>query len=246
MVSYLLIIGKVLFGGRMSASCWQPTKGWLLLLSEMAHPVRFGLTPGLTCPCFKGFQSFFSCVREQLLLVQNVYQSLDFFDLFHLPLSDEAFAQSHELSDIIEVIDLQAGNDLWSFIWGSIQFASNRAYSHMSGVRQVHLVYSWIWKSSCQPKPKVFFWLLLKDRLNTRELLKRKNMALEDYNCVLYHNVVQETLDHLFLNCAFTRNCWSLLVRKMDPRPITLDFGVWWSTQPNWTNEFASNCFVVQ
>jgi len=146
-------------------------------------------------PLFQRFpELFFSCVREQLLLVQNVYQSLDFFDLFHLPLSDEAFAQSHELSDIIEVIDLQAGNDLWSFIWGSIQFASNRAYSHMSGVRQVHLVYSWIWKSSCQPKPKVFFWLLLKDRLNTRELLKRKNMALEDYNCVLYHHAPVESL----------------------------------------------------
>ena len=30
-------------------------------------------------------------------------------------------------------------------------------------------------------KRKFFFWLWLKDWLNTRALLKRKNMALEDY-----------------------------------------------------------------
>jgi hypothetical protein len=33
--------------------------------------------------------------------------------------------------------------------------------------------------------PKVFFWLLLKDRLNTCNLLLRKNKILPSYNCVL-------------------------------------------------------------
>jgi hypothetical protein len=32
----------------------------------------------------------------------------------------------------------------------------------------------------------------------------------------------------------------------MDPRPIYFDFGVWWLTQPNWTNDFASVYFIVQ
>ena len=36
------------------------------------------------------------------------------------------------------------------------------------------------------------------------------------------------------------------IVRKMDPWPIILDFGVWWSTWPSWTNMFASVYFVVQ
>jgi hypothetical protein len=165
-------------------------------------------------PLFERFPELFPpFVRDQLLLDQNVYQSLDFFDLFHLTLSDEAFAQSHELSDIIEVTDIQARNDLWSYIWGSIQFASNGAYSHMSGVRQVHPVYSWLWKSSCQPKPKVFFRLLLKDRLNTRELLKRKNMALEYYSCVLCHQAPEESLLHLFLHCPFALACWNILLQ---------------------------------
>jgi hypothetical protein len=38
---------------------------------------------------------------------------------------------------------------------------------------------------SCQQKHKVFLWLLRQDRLNTRGLLKRKNMLLESYTCEL-------------------------------------------------------------
>jgi hypothetical protein len=33
-------------------------------------------------------------------------------------------------------------------------------------------------------KHKFFFWLLLRDRLNTKNLLRRKTNILEDYNCV--------------------------------------------------------------
>jgi hypothetical protein len=57
----------------------------------------------------------------------------------------------------------------------------------------------------------VFFWLALKDRLSTRALLKRKNMALESYNCVLCHLDVEESLHHLFFHCPFAMSCWNLL-----------------------------------
>jgi hypothetical protein len=35
-------------------------------------------------------------------------------------------------------------------------------------------IFKWMWKSCVKGKHKFFFWLLLMDRLNTRELLKRK------------------------------------------------------------------------
>lgn len=59
-----------------------------------------------------------------------------------------------------------------------------------------------------QPKHKVFFWILLQDRLNTRGLLKRKNMMLEFYThelCILQR---EETLRHLFIRCNFSRRSW--------------------------------------
>jgi hypothetical protein len=53
-----------------------------------------------------------------------------------------------------------------------------------------------------------FFWLLLHDRLNTRELLRRKNMDLQDYSCVLCTRNIEEDVLHLFLECPFSKWCW--------------------------------------
>ena len=55
---------------------------------------------------------------------------------------------------------------------------------------------------------KVFFLLLLKDRLSTRALLKRKNMYLEDYSCVSCSLDYEEDLLHLFFHCLFAVSCW--------------------------------------
>jgi hypothetical protein len=41
-------------------------------------------------------------------------------------------------------------------------FCSWKAYWSLIGHASTH-VFSWIWACSCQPKHKVFFWLLLKD-----------------------------------------------------------------------------------
>lgn len=51
---------------------------------------------------------------------------------------------------------------------------------------------------------------MLKDRLNTRELLKRKTMVLPNYNCVLRTQNVEETVLRLFLDCPFSKQCWSM------------------------------------
>jgi hypothetical protein len=50
-----------------------------------------------------------------------------------------------------------------------------------------------------QNKHKFFFWLLLKDRLNTKNILRRKIMWLPNYNYVLCVENLEETLAHLFL-----------------------------------------------
>jgi hypothetical protein len=66
----------------------------------------------------------------------------------------------------------------------------------------------WLWRSSCQQKHKVFFLLLLPNKLSTRGLLKRKNMKLDSYTCELYFLQKEEKLKHLFLRYHFTKNCW--------------------------------------
>ena len=89
--------------------------------------------------------------------------------------------------------------DIWAFFWGISVFSSKKGYQHFSGHRHVHVNFWWLWKSSCQNKHKVFFWLLLHNRLSTRNILRRKSMHLPSYNCVLCSSGIEETLSHQIL-----------------------------------------------
>jgi hypothetical protein len=65
-----------------------------------------------------------------------------------------------------------------------------------------------IWKSRCLPKLRVFAWLLMKDQLNTKDLMLRKNWHIESGPyCVLCANQVLETRGHFFFDCSFTKSC---------------------------------------
>ena len=57
----------------------------------------------------------------------------------------------------------------------------------------------------------IFFWLLLLDRLNTRNLLGRKRFELPSYSCVTINCPEEETLVHLFLSCPFVEACWDYI-----------------------------------
>ena len=49
-----------------------------------------------------------------------------------------------------------------------------KAYKWLTGSATVDPVFKWLWKNACQIKHKVFFLLMLKDRLNNRNILKGK------------------------------------------------------------------------
>lgn len=94
-------------------------------------------------------------------------------------------------------------------IWGSCLYSSSKYYQF--SFRELHPEYSiiWIWKSGCVPKIKLFAWLLLNDKLNTRNMLRRRKKYLEDgYNCVLCQNGVEETMEHLFFDYPSSVSRW--------------------------------------
>ena len=128
----------------------------------------------------------------------------------------QAFQQFQEVLQIISSPPKNDDHDSWTYIWRNFFFSSKSVYQHLIGHPEVDPIFKWIWKSSCEPKHKVFFWLLVQDmfffcdlvqdRLSTRNLLKRKNMFLPSYDCS-----VEETIAHLFLECSVARDCWSLI-----------------------------------
>lgn len=149
----------------------------------------------------------YSFAKNQLTSVKKVFNTADQTQLFHLPLSAQAFQQFQQLTPLLQDSPQNQEPDVWKYSWGE-QYSSTKAYKLLMGHTQIHDAYKWLWKSQCQPKHKVFFWLLISDRLSTRNMLRRKNMELESYDCVFCVNSTEETVQHLFLQCPFAAQCW--------------------------------------
>jgi hypothetical protein len=157
------------------------------------------------------FPELYSFTKKPYMSLAEAKISQSLIGTFHLPLSVEAYEQFLQLQDLILQCNQTEEEDTWSYIWGTAEFSSKRAYKKLSGSSQAHPTFRWLWKSSCQHTHKVFFWLLIQDRLSTRNILKRKHMSLQSYNCVLCDESVEETVQHLFLHCSFAKQCWNLL-----------------------------------
>jgi hypothetical protein len=97
---------------------------------------------------------------------------------------------------------------MWSYIWNSNVYSSQKAYFQIIGINDASPIFKWMWKFCVIGKHKFFSWLLLQDRLNTREMLQRKNMELDDYSCVLCRQNVEESIFHHFFECHFSKWCW--------------------------------------
>jgi hypothetical protein len=149
------------------------------------------------------FPQLFSFAKDTKNSVAT-FLSRDIENNFLLPLSTEASMQLTELAGrILNIHGISHGTDGWTYQWGST-FSCKQAYSAIQGIMTKQVQFTWLWKNSCRGKHKFFFffWLLL-ERLNTRNLLKRKHFTLPSYNCVVCQGNVEETVEHLFFGCPY-------------------------------------------
>jgi hypothetical protein len=132
----------------------------------------------------------------------------DIYDLFHLPLSIIASNQCDQLEPVISPYFEHTALDSWRLTDGNKEYSSKRVYEVLSSHDLAPAPMRWIWKSCVMPKHKFFFWLLLQDRLNTRNLLARKNFHLQSHDCVLCADGADEDFMHLFFSCDFSQRFW--------------------------------------
>jgi hypothetical protein len=98
-----------------------------------------------------------------------------------------------------------------TFVWGN-NYGPSKYYKFLFGRLPADASFNAIWKSKTIPKLKVFIWLLIMNRLNTRDLMIRKHWHLDSGpECVLCTGGDTETRDHLFFHCDFSRQCWLFL-----------------------------------
>lgn len=137
---------------------------------------------------------------------------------FWLPLSTQASSQLPVLQNLINGVQRQdTKNDLWSYIVGGNPiFTSKKSLRAVKGTQPASPLFALLWQSQVQNKTKFFFWLFLRDRLNTRNLLRRKNMYFESYSCVLCVEDEEETRQHLFFDCRFSQAWWIYLGIQWD------------------------------
>jgi hypothetical protein len=97
-------------------------------------------------------------------------------------------------------------------VWGTGLYSAARFYSFLFDGLPKDVTLEGIWRSKCLPKLKVFAWLLIMDKLNTRDMILRRHWRLESGpSCVLCEDNHLETRDHLFLYCPFAHASWSFL-----------------------------------
>ncbi|KAE8798385.1 Phosphatase YidA [Hordeum vulgare] len=107
-----------------------------------------------------------------------------------------------------DVTPIDAPDDRF-LIHGAL-FSARCAYSLLSSADELDIHVDSIWSSKATPKVTVFDWLLLRDKLVTKENLHHKTIAPDPYYPV-------EDATHLVLSCPRAAQMWLLLGLRPPP-----------------------------
>jgi hypothetical protein len=165
-----------------------------------------------------------SFARTEEISVYAIMQAEDLDSLFMLPFSEEAFSEFENLQMQLGSIEYdQEGVDTWKPIWGDT-YTSNKYYTYVFKGMESHSIFKVIWKCRCTPRIKFFAWLILVDRLNTKDMLQRRHLNVQGTTtCVMCTSGSLETLHHLFFECPFAQQCWSRIDISWDNSLDLLD-----------------------
>lgn len=187
----------------------------------------------------------FSFAKNEDVSVQNFLRISSLDEAFQLPLSTEAHAEVHDIQRLVAHIVLNddpTTRDFWSYSWGSTEYTARRFYKFCFRDVKAHKTYHWLWKSKVTIKIKVLGWLLLSDRLNTREMLKRRHYNVGDDLTCLLCGQTEEDVDHMILNCPFSKYCWSKL--GMNPEHHTTRLTWLETAERNWHKPMFMETFL--
>jgi hypothetical protein len=99
-----------------------------------------------------------------------------------------------------------------------------------------------IWKTWAPPKCRFFLWLVAHKKCWTADRLEKRGLDHPE-KCPLCEQE-RDTIDHLLVNCVFSRECWFLLLRQfglqgLAPQPTDINFMECWHQ----TNEAIQGSF---
>jgi hypothetical protein len=141
---------------------------------------------GKFCTCHP---HLFYFEKDKRIPLHKVFENmgLDIFELFNLPPSLVAMDECNIMTTIISAARKFNSiiSDSWSFLGNNLAYPTKKVYLSLINPPVAPAPYKWVSKSACLPKQKFFFWVMTQDRLNTKDLLTRKNFTVDSKLCVL-------------------------------------------------------------
>jgi hypothetical protein len=154
-----------------------------------------------------------SFAKDKLQSVQEFLAMENALNGFHLPLSAEAHQELQQLQTLMHSVELNLdSSDTWTY--NSVKGIFKPSIIYKLNFQHIdnHQPSCWLWKSKCTSKHKFFAWLILHDRINTKDMLLRRNWKVTDnHTCVLCTSASNEDWRHLFFNCQFSTRIWNYL-----------------------------------
>ena len=121
-------------------------------------------------------RAFSYCLNEDDS-VANVLTANDPASIFSLPLSIQAREEVRQIQLASGHVGVDVGSrDTWDCTLG--RYSSKKFYQHCFKEIVADEAFGWLWKAKSPIKFKMFGWLLLVDRLNTRNMVKRRHFAV--------------------------------------------------------------------
>jgi hypothetical protein len=136
---------------------------------------------------------------------------------FHLPVSVDVHTEFVNLLAILDALPIPVPSDKWTVFGSTTVFQGIYNMQIGDGRHIVCPALKWTSKSCSKSQHKVFFWLRIQERLNTRQLWQRKNFFLSDYSCTMCNSSKMESGNHLFFTCPFTIMCWQYICPSWAP-----------------------------
>lgn len=146
------------------------------------------------------FPRLFSYAKDPWVTVKEAFNSQEISKMFHLPLSEQAYAEYLTVQTLMTTHNrIMDAKDIWFWQGTCSAYKPKTFYSLMHSSLSFNPLLLWIWKSACTMKIKVLAWMLIMDRLNTKDMVERRHWHLDDgVNCVLCPLHTREDSNHLF------------------------------------------------
>ena len=124
----------------------------------------------------------------------------------------------------LEAREVTLTQDDDSLVWRwthSGTYSANSVYKVMIGAGKIgwHLVN--IWKLRVPPTVRLFLFLLLKGKVLTKDVMRRRKFNC-DPRCEMCNHNLPETAIHLLFSCRFAANIWSKLGRHTNRGYLTI------------------------